>query len=197
MIEHVVMWKFAESAEGKTRAESVVDALLGGPESESLTTLFPSSYEYNSIRVEEGICYVNLSEEQLFALMYELLDVQPEQGVECIAEFNDVIKRIETNNADETVIARHKELNALLVPVKRLRKLASVSIVNGMLLTEYFNEGLYLHDAKELLWKLMCDPILEVRNDACVYVYYLSNKRYTLEHNLLQGNLALKIVKEM
>ena len=54
--------------EGKTRAESVVDALLGGPESESLTALFPSSYEYNSIRVEEGICYVNLSEEQLFAL---------------------------------------------------------------------------------------------------------------------------------
>lgn len=136
-------------------------------------------------------------EEQLFALMYELLDVQPEQGVERIAEFNDVIRRIETSNADETVIARHKELNALLAPVKRLRKLASVSIVNGMLLTEYFNEGLYLHDAKELLWKLMCDPILEVRNDACVYVYYLSNKRYTLEHNLLQGNLALKIVKEM
>ena len=54
--------------EGKTRAESVVDALLGGPENEALTALIPSAYEYNSLRVEDGICYVNLSAEQIFVL---------------------------------------------------------------------------------------------------------------------------------
>ena len=51
--------------EGKTRAESVVDALLGGPEKEGLHGLIPAEYEYNSLRVEDGICYVNLSAEQL------------------------------------------------------------------------------------------------------------------------------------
>lgn len=51
--------------EGKTRAESVVDALLGGPESGGLQVLIPAEYEYNSLRVEDGICQVNLSAEQL------------------------------------------------------------------------------------------------------------------------------------
>ena len=54
--------------EGKTRAESVVDALLGGPEGEGLYALIPATYEYNSLRVEDGICQINLSAEQLPAL---------------------------------------------------------------------------------------------------------------------------------
>lgn len=51
--------------EGKTRAESVIDALLGGPEGEGLIALFPAGFEYNSLRVEDGVCQVNLSAEQL------------------------------------------------------------------------------------------------------------------------------------
>ena len=50
--------------EGKTRAESIVDALLGGSEGE-LRALIPEEYEYNSLRIEDGVCYVNLSGEQL------------------------------------------------------------------------------------------------------------------------------------
>lgn len=50
--------------EGKTRAESIVDAIAGEPEGE-LRTLIPPEYEYNSLRVEDGVCYVNLSGEQL------------------------------------------------------------------------------------------------------------------------------------
>jgi hypothetical protein len=78
-----------------------------------------------------------------------------------------------------------------------LRKLAAVSIVNGILLTDYFNEQLYRHDALALLWKIMADPIYDVRNDACMYSYYLSNNHHTLDYTPLRENLTVRIVKEM
>ena len=81
--------------------------------------------------------------------------------------------------------------------ILRLRKLAAVSIVNGILLTDYFNEQLYHHDALALLWKIMADPIYDVRNDACMYSYYLSNNHHTLEYTPLRENLTVRIVKEM
>lgn len=136
-------------------------------------------------------------ENELFALMSRLLDEQPEGGTKLIEEFNGVIKLIESNKADSNVIAKHKELHAQLESTIRLRNLASVSIINGVLLSEYFNEELYRGDVKELLWRVMTDPILETRNDACKCAYYLSKKRYTLGHSPLQKNLAEYIVKEM
>ena len=136
-------------------------------------------------------------ENELFGLMNRMLDEQPEGGTRLIEEFNKVIKLIESNKADSNVIAQHKELHAQLESTIRLRNLASVSIINGILLSEYFNENLYMGDVKELLWRVMTDPLLETRNDACMYAYYLSNKRYTLGHTPLQGNLAEYIVKEM
>ena len=81
--------------------------------------------------------------------------------------------------------------------ILRLRKLAAVSIVNGILLTDYFNEQLYRHDALALLWKIMADPIYDVRNDACMYSYYLSNNHHTLDYTPLRENLTVRIVKEM
>ena len=47
--------------EGKTRAESVLDALMEAPETETLRTPIPEGYEFLSVRTEEEICYVNLS----------------------------------------------------------------------------------------------------------------------------------------
>ena len=136
-------------------------------------------------------------ENELFGLMNRMLDVQPEGGTGLIEEFNGVIKLIESNKADSNVIAKHKELHAQLESTIRLRNLASVSIINGILLSEYFNESLYMGDVKELLWRVMTDPLLETRNDACKCAYYLSKKRYTLGHTPLQKNLAEYIVKEM
>ncbi len=47
--------------EGKTRAESVLDALAEEPENEQLVSPVPEEYEFLSVRVEEGVCYVNLA----------------------------------------------------------------------------------------------------------------------------------------
>jgi len=135
-------------------------------------------------------------EDELFKLMLQLLDSRTEE-LPLIESFNNVVKAILSNQADNQVIADHKRLSEQLAPTIRLKKLASVSIVNGILLTDYFNENLYRHDAFELLWKVMLDPIYDIRNDACMYTYYLSNKRYTLEYTPLQENLTVHIVKEM
>ena len=67
--------------EGKTRAESVMDALLGGPEGEGLLALLPAEFEYHSLRVEDGICQVNLSAEQL-----PLLAGQEELALQVLAK---------------------------------------------------------------------------------------------------------------
>lgn len=46
--------------EGKTRAESVLDALKEEPENEALLSPVPEEFTFLSVRVEDEICYVNL-----------------------------------------------------------------------------------------------------------------------------------------
>ena len=57
-----------EIYEGQTLAENLVIALLDGPENRELTSVIPEDFMINSVRVDEGICYVNISAESLTAL---------------------------------------------------------------------------------------------------------------------------------
>lgn len=49
--------------EGESRLDVVVDALLGGPETEGWQTLLPEDFRVLTVRAEEGICYLNLPHE--------------------------------------------------------------------------------------------------------------------------------------
>lgn len=60
-----------EIYEGQTLAENLVSALLAGPEDRELTTVIPEDFMINSIRVDEGVCYVNISRESLMSLPQE------------------------------------------------------------------------------------------------------------------------------
>ena len=51
--------------EGESQAEAVIEALLAGPESEELQQLLPEDFSVLSTRVEEGVCYLNLSSDNL------------------------------------------------------------------------------------------------------------------------------------
>ena len=46
--------------EGQTLAESLISALLEGPESRELAPLLPEEFVINGIRVENGICYLSI-----------------------------------------------------------------------------------------------------------------------------------------
>lgn len=54
--------------EGQSVAETLVAALLAGPEDRDLTEVIPESFAINSIRTEEGVCYINLPADTLAAL---------------------------------------------------------------------------------------------------------------------------------
>lgn len=136
-------------------------------------------------------------EQTLFSLISRLLDEQIPRGREIIEEFNEVTRKIAANKAESSTIARHKELNAQLTPIIRLRKLALISTLNGLFLTDFFNEELYKHSPYKLLWRLMTDPITEIANDSCLYAYYLSNKTHTLEYSPLKENLSERITAYM
>ena len=92
-------------------------------------------------------------EEELFTLIPQLIHSGTEVA-EGITEFNAIVHTIQNNAADTAVIERHKRLSMQLAPVMRLKKLASVSMINGMLLSDFYNENLYRQDALALLWTL-------------------------------------------
>lgn len=54
--------------EGDTRAETLVAALLGGPENKELTNPLPAGFAVQSVWVKDGRCYVNLSNTMLTSL---------------------------------------------------------------------------------------------------------------------------------
>ena len=136
-------------------------------------------------------------ESEIFALLEAFIKVIDESCANAIPEFNAVTKTIESNKADDKTIARHKELSAVLEPVIRQRSLASVTLMNGIFLTDYHNEGIYSQDPFKLLWGLLADPITEVKNDVCMYAYYVSNKKYTLNGTPLRENITEQIVRRM
>ncbi len=49
--------------EGQSRADVVVDALLAGPESDALLPLAPEGFSVVSVRLDDEMCYLNLSAE--------------------------------------------------------------------------------------------------------------------------------------
>ena len=57
-----------EVYEGQTLAENLIVALMAGPENRELTKVIPDNFMINSVRVDEGICYVNVSAESLAEL---------------------------------------------------------------------------------------------------------------------------------
>lgn len=134
-------------------------------------------------------------EADLFSLLIAILDIKPDDR-SLVPEFNMLKQQIASNKATSEVILRHNELGNKLRHVISLRNSAIVA-VNNMLLSDFFNEGLYRKDVLALLWRLINDDIVDVSNETCKFVYYLSRKRTTLTHSPLSENLAKRIVKAM
>lgn len=136
-------------------------------------------------------------EEQIFSIVGELLSVKMQCTDAHISEFNSIVKAIQSNKATDGTIARYRSLSATLAPLLRLRQLATVTLLNGIFLTDYYNESVYGHDPFALLRKLLSDPITDVRNDACMYCYYVSYKSRTLSGTPLKANISHRIVERM
>ena len=101
-----------EIYEGPTLAENLVSALLAGPENRELTAVIPEDFMINSVRVDEGVCYVNISQESLASLPQE------ESGQRLILwSLADSLYSVETIN-ELRLVSNGEELTHFgLVPV--------------------------------------------------------------------------------
>lgn len=164
----------------------------------SLVRDFSDNYEVSLLSGEVLDVLIRENyEEQLFGLMHRMLDEPLPGRDELTRQFNELTRLIQSNKADEFIIVRHKALKKELAPLLHLGKTATVSIINGMFLTDWFAAGLYGRDPYELLWRLVDNPLADISNDACMYVYYLHNKRRTLEFTPLRENISALIVRRM
>ena len=136
-------------------------------------------------------------EKQLFALIDNLISENLPDGGKVVAQFNKIDDAIANDKAGEDAMQQYIELYEQLSPIIKLRRLALVGTLNGIFLTDYFNEDLYSRSPMSFLWRLMTDPIGDVKNDACMYAYYLSNKKYTQGLLPLKENLCERVVGDM
>lgn len=137
-------------------------------------------------------------EEEVFAIERDLVTRQVHPNAQALyAEFNGLAHTIETNRADNAVIARFNELHLSLRPVLNLRTMAIQSLLGGIFLTDYFNEDLYRADPFELLWMLTDDPLVEVKDAVCLQSYYVSHQHYTFGGTPIARNLSELIASRM
>ncbi len=136
-------------------------------------------------------------EAQLFSLLQVLLTYTEADRRETIDEYNRIWKIIEKNKADDETIARYKELSALITPMMNRKRLATGTLVNGVFMTDYHNEQLYTYDPYALLDLVMEDTITEIRDNACLLIYYASHKTHTAGYTPLRENITRQIVKRM
>ncbi len=136
-------------------------------------------------------------ETTLFSLVNSFIDYRVADSDGQIVEYNKLTKQIQSNEADSLIIEKHKQYYNSLSPILRLGQTATISVVGGMFLTEWFHGGLYQQNPYDLLWKLVCHPLSDIGNETCKYIYYLHNRHYSLEHTPLATNTSVLIVQEM
>ena len=135
-------------------------------------------------------------EARLFALLTDMLDRN--EGLNgAIERYNTLDKLVSKGKADDKMIAQYSELSEQLAPIMRIRSVANQTLVNGVFLTDYFTKNMYTISPYVLLDKAMTQNINEMRDQMCMYIYYLVNKQYTHSHQELQQNLTYAITEYM
>lgn len=185
---------------GAMRDAIIIDFLRTGQTSTIIDLAATTDHNFNLTTLVSQTIDTLIRENyevQLFDLMGHMLSFLPDGAETLIQQFNEVNQAIASNKATPEIIATHKELSGQLASLIQLRNVASVAVINGILLSDFFNENLYRQSPLELLWQLMTDSLLPVRNTACMYAYYLSNHTHTTGHTQLRQNLTEHIVAQM
>ena len=136
-------------------------------------------------------------EAQLFPLLNVLFTHINEDQKSKVDEYNRVWKVIEKNKADDETIRKYKELSASITPLMNRKRLATGTLINGVLFTDFHNESLYQTNPYDLLDTIMDDPMMEIRDNASLMIYYASNKTHTSSYTPLRENITRQVVRHM
>lgn len=185
---------------GALRSVLIADYLATGSSAVILDLLGRYGDRFEVFSLVSGVLDVLVREiyvREFFVIEQNLLTWK-EPGVDSIVtEFNAVCNDIDSSKADERTIVRHRQLAERLAPMIRVRSLAGVSLIGGFLLSDAFVERLTGEDPFRLLWTLLDDSVTEVKNNACMQVYYLSGRKTTLDGTPLKENMAERIIRNM
>ncbi len=121
---------------------------------------------------------------EVCAIIYQLLEYQKEESDPVEEELEEKEKLIEEGKKGKTRLSEEEieqlnseadELLSRLSPVLQVRKIA-VQVIYEIFKSPVFEKGLYegLHSPFELLWHAMSDPVAKVRDNASLYIYYIS-----------------------
>lgn len=133
----------------------------------------------------------------LFPLLKNLFSYITDEQKGNVEAYNQVWKTIEKNKADDETIRRYNALTTSIMPLTNRKRLATGTLVNGVLFTDYHNESLYDSDPYELFDLIMDDPMMEIRDNALLMVYYASNKTHTTNYTPMRENITQQVVRHM
>ena len=133
----------------------------------------------------------------LFPLLKTLFTYSSDEQRGNVDEYNRVWKTIEKNKADDATIRKYNELSTSITPLMNRKRMATGTLINGVLFTDYHNESLYQTDPYDLLFTIMDDPMMEIRDNACLMIYYASNKTHTNSYTPLRENITRQVVRHM
>lgn len=136
-------------------------------------------------------------EAELFPLLQVLFTHINDDQKGKVDEYNRVWKVIEKNKADDETIRKYKELSVSITPLMNRKRLATGTLINGVLFTDYHNEDLYQTDPYDLLYTIFDDPMMEIRDNASLMIYYASNKTHTSSYTPLRENITRQVVRHM
>lgn len=136
-------------------------------------------------------------ETELFPLLNVLFTHINDDQKGKVDEYNRVWKVIEKNKADDETIRKYKELSASITPLMNRKRLATGTLINGVLFTDFHNENLYQANPYDLLDTIMDDPMMEIRDNASLMIYYASNKTHTSSYTPLRENITRQVVRHM
>ncbi len=185
---------------GALRNALLIDCLRCGDHSTILSLARDYKEDFELSTLVNDVVDVMIRENyegEIFGLMNAFIESRGGETDTQIAEYNRLTKLIQANKADESVISSYKALKAALASELRLGQMATVSVVGGIFLSDWFNQSLYQRNPYELLWKLVCHPLFDIGNESTKYIYYQHNKLFTLGHNPLKQNVSVLIVMEM
>ncbi|MFR9594007.1 MAG: hypothetical protein SNI57_05600, partial [Rikenellaceae bacterium] len=135
-------------------------------------------------------------EADIFSVIRQLMRHKKIESKPTVDKYNAIKKAIDKNQIEDNTFEELRAVQPQIAPIVKLRQLASITIINGVFQSDYFNEQLYKapNDPYSLLWEIMCDPVDDVRSGACLYIYYLSNLKHTLGFLPIKDNLTERIV---
>ncbi len=181
---------------GAMRNALIMDYKSTGKDPGTLIDIAQSPiYEAYPLVADALLVMMNENYDDVYEILSYFIDFQKEEA-EALEEINiklcEIIEKgekkykISHNNSFEQIISKQKDIYSQLLSIIAVRKISTV-LISEIFKSNIYQKKLYTEttDPQILLWKLMADPIGEVRDYVSLYIYYISRYNTTLGYSII------------